>query len=273
MEDLPLLAAGLTALAAGLLSFLSPCVLPLMPAYLSFVSGLSVEELREGRGSPPAEGAEGAKGAGAAGRIDPAMIGALGFVAGFSLVFIAIGASASAIGHVITAFRFEFLGFVITPAQIAGVVVVLFGLHLLGLLRIPALYREHRFAPGKGSGGAPRAMLLGGAFAFGWTPCIGPVLAGILTLAAGQETLLHGVALLALYSLGLGIPFLLTALSLDRFYRFYAQARRHFRAIELVSGGLLVAVGVLIATNQLVRFNSYFTFLEGLVIGLEEKLL
>jgi cytochrome c-type biogenesis protein len=262
MQDLPLLAASLTALAAGLLSFLSPCVLPLMPAYLSYVSGLSLDELKE-RG----EEERGAS------FLDPAMIGSLGFIAGFSLVFIAIGASASAIGHVITAFRFEVLGIVITPAQIAGAVILLFGLHLLGLLRLPFLYRERRFSPQTGAGGALRAMLLGGAFAFGWTPCIGPVLAGILTLAAAQETLLRGVALLALYSLGLGIPFLLTALSLDRFYHFYARARRHFRMVELVSGGLLVAVGALVMSNQLVTLNGYFSFLEGLVVGLEEMLL
>ena len=265
MEDLSLLAASLTAFAAGLLSFLSPCVLPMMPAYLSFVSGLSVEELRDRETAP--EDRSGSAG------LDPALIGALGFVAGFSLIFIAIGASASAIGHVITAFRFEVLGVLITPAQIAGVVIVLFGLHLIGVLRIPALYREHRFAPKKGTGGAARAMLLGGAFALGWTPCIGPVLAGILTLAAGQETLLHGVALLALYSLGLGIPFLITAVSLDRFYRFYALARQHFRKVELVSGGLLVAVGVLVATNQLVTLNGYFSFLQGFVLALEDRLL
>ena len=267
MEDLSLLAASLAALAAGLLSFLSPCVLPMMPAYLSFVSGLSVEELRD-RETTAAK----ADGSAAAG-LDPALIGALGFVAGFSLIFIAIGASASAIGHALTAFRFEVMGVLITPAQIAGVVIVLFGLHLIGVLRIPALYRERRFAPKTGTGGAARAMLLGGAFALGWTPCIGPVLAGILTLAAGQETLLRGVGLLALYSLGLGIPFLITAVSLDRFYRFYALARRHFRKVELISGGLLVAVGALVMTNQLVTLNGYFNFLQGVVLTLEEHLL
>lgn len=267
MEDLSLLAASLTALAAGLLSFLSPCVLPMMPAYLSFVSGLSVEELRDRETAPSGTDEGGAA------RLDPALIGALGFVAGFSLIFIAIGASASAIGHAITAFRFEVLGVLITPAQIAGVVIVLFGLHMIGVLRIPALYREHRFAPQRGTGGAARAMLLGSAFALGWTPCIGPVLAGILTLAAAQETLLRGVALLALYSLGLGIPFLITAVSLDRFYHFYALAKRHFRKVELVSGGLLVAVGVLVMTNQLITLNGYFSFLQGLVLALEERLL
>ena len=259
MDDLSLLAASLTALAAGLLSFLSPCVLPLMPAYLSFVSGLGVEELRERDARDDAR--------------DRVRVGALGFVAGFSVVFIAIGASASVIGHLISAFRFEILGLLITPGQIAGVVIAGFGLHLLGVLRLPFLYRERRFAPSTGAGGALRAMLLGAAFAFGWTPCIGPVLAGILTLAAGQETLGWGVVLLALYSAGLGVPFLLTALSLQRFYAFYEGARRHFRAVEVGSGLMLVAVGVLVATNQLVALNSYFTFLQDLVIGLEDRLL
>ncbi len=260
MHDLSLLAASLTAVAAGLLSFLSPCVLPLMPAYLSFVSGLGMEELREteARGGP---------------HRDRVLVGALGFVAGFSAVFIAIGASASLIGHLISAFRFEILGVLITPGQIAGVVIVGFGLHLLGVLRLPFLYRESRFAPSTGTGGALRALLLGGAFAFGWTPCIGPVLAGILTLAGGQETLGRGVGLLALYSAGLGVPFLLTALSLQRFYAFYEGARRHFRAVEVVSGLMLVAVGVLVASDQLIVLNSYFTFLQDLVIGLEDRLL
>jgi cytochrome c-type biogenesis protein len=260
MEDLSLLAASLTALAAGLLSFLSPCVLPLMPAYLSFVSGLGMEELRESEGRDDA-------------RRDRVMLGALGFVAGFSAVFIAIGASASAVGHLISAFRFEVLGVLITPGQVAGVVIVFFGLHLLGVLRIPFLYRERRFAPSTGTGGALRAMLLGGAFAFGWTPCIGPVLAGILALAAGQDTLGRGVGLLALYSAGLGVPFLLTALSLQRFYAFYEGARRHFRAVEVVSGVMLIVVGVLVVTEQLVALNSYFVFMEDFVVWLEDRLL
>ena len=158
------------------------------------------------------------------------------------------------------------------PSHLAGIVIVIFGLHLMGVLRIPILYRESRFQLGAG-GGAARAYLLGAAFAFGWTPCIGPVLAGILTLAAGQDTVSHGVFLLALYSLGLGIPFFLMALSLDRFYQVFEQLKRHFRTVEVVSGVLLVGVGVLVFSDSLVRLNSYLSFMTDIVIGIEEQLL
>jgi cytochrome c-type biogenesis protein len=262
VEDLSLFAAALTAVVAGLLSFLSPCVLPLMPAYLSFVSGLSLEELRS---TDPAE-------AGSAGPDRAVLRGSLGFIAGFSAIFIGIGASATAIGRVLTGLRLDVFGLVITPSQIAGVVIVLFGLHLIGVLKIPLLYREQRLQLG-GGGGTVQAFLLGAAFAFGWTPCIGPVLAGILTIAAGQETLGQGVFLLALYSLGLGIPFFLTALSLDRFYHVFEHVKRHFRAIEVSSGVLLVGVGVLVMSNSLVLLNSYLSFMTDFVLRLEEILL
>ena len=262
MEDASLLAGSLTAVLAGVLSFLSPCVLPLMPAYLSFVSGLSMEELRR----EPAEESERS----ARGRA--ALLGSLAFIGGFSTVFIAIGASASAIGQLLTGLQFHILGMVLRPSHLAGIVIVIFGLHLMGVLRIPILYRESRFQLGAG-GGAARAYLLGAAFAFGWTPCIGPVLAGILTLAAGQDTVSHGVFLLALYSLGLGIPFFLMALSLDRFYQVFEQLKRHFRTVEVVSGVLLVGVGVLVFSDSLVRLNSYLSFMTDIVIGIEEQLL
>ncbi len=265
MEDVSLLAGSVTAVVAGLLSFLSPCVLPLMPAYLSFVSGISIDELR---GQPlPAQGAAAEQ---VRGR--PVLLGSLGFIAGFSAIFISIGASATAIGRVVTGLRFDVLGFVITPSHLAGAVILLFGLHLMGVLKIPILYRERRFQLGAG-GGVARAFLLGAAFAFGWTPCIGPVLAGILTIAAGQETVGHGVFLLALYSLGLGIPFFLMALSLDRFYHVFERIKPHFRAIEIGSGGLLVVVGVMVISNSLVILNSWFSFMTDFVLAVEEVLL
>ncbi len=263
MEDVSLWAGALTAVVAGVLSFMSPCVLPLMPAYLSFVSGISMEELRGDAAPEPGPAARPAK---------PVLLGSLGFIAGFSAIFIAIGASATAIGRIVSGFRFHVLGFVITPAHIAGLVIVVFGLHLAGVLRIPLLYREQRFQLGAG-GGAARAFVLGAAFAFGWTPCIGPVLAGILTLAAGQESLGHGIFLLTLYSLGLGIPFFLMALSLDRFYQLFDRIKRHFRAIEIGSGALLVGVGLLVMSDSLVVLNSYLSFLTDFVLAIEERLL
>lgn len=261
MEEVSLLAACTTALAAGVLSFLSPCVLPLMPAYLSFVSGLSIEELRGASGSEQTPG-----------RGRAVLLGSVGFIAGFSAVFVAIGASATAIGRVLTGLRIDLFGLVLRPSHLAGVVILLFGLHLMGVLKIPLLYREGRFQAGPG-GGAIRAVLLGMAFAFGWTPCIGPVLAGILTMAAGQDTVGQGVFLLSLYSLGLGVPFFLTALSLDRFYQVFEHVKRHFKAVEVTSGLLLVGVGLLVMFDALVVLNSYFAFLTDFVLRLEEALL
>ena len=254
--------SALTALGAGVLSFVSPCVMPLMPAYLSFVSGLSIEELRQSE----------------AGALDSAhrrhkvLLGALGFIAGFSTVFVLLGASATVIGSSLTGFRFQLAGWTITPAQIAGLLIIVFGLHLMGLLRIPWLYRERRFSVDAGTGLA-RTYLLGGAFAFGWTPCIGPILGFILTLAAGQDSVGQGVWLLALYSLGLGIPFLLTALSLERFFHVFARVKQHFKAIEVVSGLLLVTVGVLIVFDLLIRLNENFSFLLDFSLWLESSLL
>ncbi len=266
MEEVSLVAGSATALVAGLLSFLSPCVLPLMPAYLSFVSGLSIDELRTDVEQDAEVRAEVRRGGGAALR------GSLAFIGGFSAVFVGIGASATAIGRVLTGLRFDVFGLVLTPAHLAGAVIVVFGLHLIGVLKIPILYREQRFQAPSGAGPA-RAFVLGAAFAFGWTPCIGPVLAGILTIAAAQETVGHGVLLLAFYSLGLGIPFFLTALSLDRFYRVFEHVKRHFRAIEVTSGVLLIGVGVLVMSDRLIAVNSYFGFLADFVITLEESLL
>ena len=250
----------LTALVAGLISFVSPCVMPLMPAYLSFVSGLSIEELHESEapGAPP--------------RRRRVLLGSLGFVAGFSTVFVLLGASATAIGSLLSSFRLQLGSWTIAPAQIAGLVIVVFGLHLMGVLRIPWLYRERRFSVDAGTG-LVKTYLLGAAFAFGWTPCIGPVLGLILTLAAAQDSVGQGVLLLCLYSMGLGIPFLLMALSLDRFFHVFARVKRHFKAIEVASGLMLVIVGLLITFDLLIGVNSYFTFLLDFSLWLEESLL
>ncbi len=219
------------ALIAGVLSFISPCVLPLIPGYVSFVSGVSLEEMRGGSAASDASRRQ-------------VLLTSLAFVAGFSLVFIALGASASAVGKFLFA-RLPLL------ERIAGAVIIVFGLHTMGVFRIAALETEKRVQTQKRPAGPLGAVLVGIAFAFGWTPCIGPILGGILVVAGAKETVREGVVLLAVYSLGLGIPFLLTSLAIDKFFAVSKRIRRHYHTIELVSGGLLVVVGLLIFTHQL----------------------
>jgi cytochrome c-type biogenesis protein len=262
VQELSLITASLTALAAGLLSFLSPCVLPLMPAYLSFVTGLSVEEL-----AAASEEAEGGHSAG------PRVLrDATSFVLGFSGVFILIGASAAVLGRTLSGLEAELLGLRITPGRLAGVIIIVFGLHLAGVLRIGWLYRERRMAPQTRAGPAG-AVLLGAAFAFAWTPCIGPVLAGILTLAAAEGTVTRGTFLLAIYSAGLAVPFLLMAVSFDRALGLFARVKRHFRAIEIGSGALLVAIGLLVMTDRLTALNRYLGFFNDWIMAAEKWLL
>jgi len=229
----------LAAFGAGLLSFISPCVLPLIPGYLSYISGLSLEEMR---GTAPSGGAGVALAAPPHAR-RRVLIASLAFILGFSLVFISLGASATAIGHFLTR-RLTLLG------RIAGVIIVLFGLHTMGVLRIQWLYQEKRVQTQQKPAGFIGAMLVGIAFAFGWTPCIGPILAGILAIAATRSGVGEGVRLLAAYSLGLAVPFFATALAINRFFGALSRIRRHYHTIELVSGALLVAIGVLIFTNR-----------------------
>jgi cytochrome c-type biogenesis protein len=265
MSDPLSLASFATAFAAGVLSVLSPCVMPLMPAYLSLISGISVDELRsgadgEGEGAP-------------AGLRRRVLIGCAGFIAGFSSVFVLLGASATVIGRVLQTWQVDVFGVPITAVQIAGVVIVAMGLHLMGALPIPWLYRDARF----GGSLRPRSFLgtylVGAAFAFGWSPCVGPILGGILTLAGGRETVYEGMLLLAVYSAGLGIPFLLAGWSIELFFGAFQRMRRHFRTVEIVSGTLLVAVGVLVASNRLAVLNEYFLFLSDVVERAEQALL
>ncbi len=236
MEQVSLVAA----FVAGLLSFVSPCVLPLIPGYISFVSGVALEDMRVG-------------GPGAAAvprwRI---LATSASFVLGFSLVFVSLGASASALGQLLLP-RLTLLG------RIAGIVIVLFGLHTMGLVRIGWLYSEKRVQARARPAGLLGAGLVGIAFAFGWTPCIGPILAAILAVAAAQDTVAQGIRLLAVYSLGLGIPFLVTALAINQFFAAFARIRRFYRAIEIGSGALLVVIGVLILTNRLTIIAQYLS--------------
>lgn len=236
-----------TAFVAGLLSFLSPCVLPLVPAYLSFLSGATVEELAEGRARARA------------------LARALAFVAGFSLVFVLLGASASAIGRFLLAHMDLF-------AKLAGAVIILFGLHFLGVLRLGFLARDLRPDASRWSGaGAWGALVVGAAFAFGWSPCVGPILGAILALAGMQEHLAEGVALLAAYSAGLAVPFLLAALATEAFLAWSTHAKRRMRAIEIGAGVLLVFTGVLIMAGSfselaawLIRIAPWLGKLENL---------
>lgn len=228
------------AFLAGIVSFLSPCVLPLVPGYISMLSGASIEELKK-----EASGE----------LLQRVLRNSLAFVAGFSVVFITLGASATWVGRFLLAQRTTF-------NIIAGLIVIVFGLHLTGLVKIPLLYREARLdtgAPRRSLGGA---FLLGFAFAFGWTPCIGPILAGILTLAAAQDTLSKGMFLLAIYSLGLAVPFLLTALGIERFLKFYSRFRAHMHAVEVASGALLIALGVLLVVGRFTLISNWLSFLN-----------
>ena len=243
----------LAAFGAGLLSFISPCVLPLIPGYLSYVSGLSLDELKGGTASLPG----GSVGVAVATPVASAnrrrvITASLAFILGFSIVFIALGASASAIGQFLMS-RLTVLN------RVAGAIIIIFGLHTMGVLRIEWLYQEKRVQTSRQPAGVVGALLVGIAFAFGWTPCIGPILAGILAVAAAQDTVGDGIRLLSAYSLGLGVPFLATALAIDRFFAAFAKIRRHYHMIEIVSGALLIVIGVLIFTNRFTVLAQWLT--------------
>jgi cytochrome c-type biogenesis protein len=236
MHSLPL---PIAAFVAGLLSFLSPCVLPLVPGYVSLISGATIEDLQSSDRR----------------MLRTVMMHSITFVLGFSVVFIALGAVATSVGQFVH--QYETL-----LTRIGGIVVIIFGLHLTGLLKIKALYADKRLHNVKGSSSVAGSFLVGFAFAFGWTPCIGPILAGILLLAETQDTVIKGIVLLAIYSLGLAVPFLLTSLGVDRFLSFYGRFRRHLHTVEVISGVLLIAVGVLIFVNHLRILSGYLSFLN-----------
>jgi cytochrome c-type biogenesis protein len=238
----------IAAFFAGVLSFISPCVLPLVPGYLSFISGVSLDSMRTGAAATPTAGEAAA----------PAVVGrqvffsSLAFVLGFSVVFVSLGAAASTIGAALME-RLTLMG------KIAGVLLIIFGLHTMGVLKISWLYKEARFQAASKPAGLLGAFVVGLAFAFGWTPCIGPILGTILALAADEGTLQRGVILLAVYSLGLGVPFLLTSLMVNQFFKAFAKIRRHYRLIEVTAGVLMVTVGVLIFTNRFTIITQALT--------------
>src|SRR5712691_6650635 len=252
MQDVPIAAAFL----AGLVSFLSPCVLPLVPGYISMLSGIGMEELR--KGEAPTSGL---------------FASSLAFVTGFSVVFISFGASASAVGS----FLLQNRGLL---APVAGALILLFGLHLLGALiklnlragivlgtllvalGIAAYLRHAPLFAGLGASHFFSLFLLGFAFAFGWTPCFGPIISAVLLLAARSDTIARGVLLLAVYSAGLAIPFVLTALGISQFMTFYKNFRKYLHAVEVFSGALLLFVGGLVFLNKLTWLSSKLSFLN-----------
>ena len=231
--DASLLPAIFVALAAGIISFLSPCVLPIVPPYLAFMSGVSIAEME----------------AGGRARLR-AFTAALFFVLGLSTVFVLLGFTASWLGMF-------FLQNQILLARISGVVVIVFGLHFLHVFRITFLDREARIETGEAGGSAFGAYILGLAFAFGWTPCIGPQLGAILSMAASEASVARGTALLAVYAAGLGLPFLLAAVLLSRAMGVMNRLKRHMGLIEKVMGVLLIAVGLALLTGAFSAFSFW----------------
>lgn len=223
--------AALMALVAGALSFLSPCVLPIVPPYLAYMSGISMGELTGARRKS-------------------AVLPALFFVLGLSTVFMLLGVAASALGRMV-------LGWQGYLNMASGVMVIILGLHFLHILRIPILDREARLDAGDRGGSALGAYVLGLAFAFGWTPCIGPQLGAILSLAAAEASLSRGMALLAIYALGLGVPFLLAAIFITRAVGMMGRMRRHMGLIEKLMGLVLMVVGVALLTGGFSRLSYW----------------
>jgi cytochrome c-type biogenesis protein len=220
----------LVAFAGGILSFLSPCVLPLVPSYLGFITGYTLDEMTHRR------------------RL--ALTHAVLFVVGFSLVFVLLGASATALGTALRVYN-------VWIQRVGGALIVLFGLYCLGVLRLDFLGQERRLHLEQKPVGYLGSVLVGMAFGAGWSPCIGPILGGILSLAATEADLGRGLALLTAYSAGLAVPFLAAALAVERFMGWFQRFRRHIHLVQRVSGALLVAVGLLILSGQFTRLAAW----------------
>ncbi|MCG8491115.1 MAG: cytochrome c biogenesis CcdA family protein [Sneathiellales bacterium] len=218
------------AFIAGILSFLSPCVLPLVPPYLCYLAGVGLEDLTNSENSAEVR--------------KKSFIRTTSFVVGFSTIFVALGAGASTFGQLISD-NFHIL------EKIAGVIIIILGLHISGLFKITFLYREARFQTEKKPAGILGSYVVGLAFAFGWTPCVGPILATILMVASTEESVGQGIFLLTAYSVGIGIPFILAAVFVNPFIRFMQKFRRHLRAVEILVGVLLVATGLLLLTGNM----------------------
>ncbi|HEX9918260.1 MAG TPA: cytochrome c biogenesis protein/redoxin [Pyrinomonadaceae bacterium] len=241
MEGTNLSFSLIIAFAGGLASFLSPCVLPLVPGYISLISGVSIDHLKEGATARTTNARR------------AVMMNSLAFNAGLSLIFIALGAAAGLIGSAVTSNPWVRI--------IGGLIIIGFGLQLMGVLKIGALYRDTRMFSDEKPRGMLGSFTLGLAFAAGWTPCIGPILGGILGLAATSGGWQSGLVLSAFYAAGLAVPFLLTGLGINKFLGFYTRFRRHLHKVEVVSGVLLIAIGLLVATNNVTRLASYASVL------------
>jgi cytochrome c-type biogenesis protein len=225
------------AFSAGLLSFVSPCVLPLVPSYLSYITGLSVENLAKVEERARFKSA--------------IILNSLLFIAGFSVVFIAFGASASLMGQLL----YEYQDVI---RKIGGVLIIIFGLYLLGILKLNFFMTERRLMHFEARPvGYLGSFLIGTAFAAGWTPCVGPVLGAILAYASTMESMSSGVMLLSAYSLGLGLPFFLTAFGMDTFLSYFKSLRTYLGGVSVISGGLLVVVGVMIYADSLTLITSF----------------
>lgn len=237
----------LVAFVAGMLSFLSPCVLPLVPGYISLMSGVSIDNLKSG---------------GASGSRRAVIFNSLAFNAGLSVIFLALGGTAGLLGSAIFANTWV--------RVIAGVVIIIFGLHLIGLLKIKYLYRDTRQFSSEKPQGILGSLMLGIAFAAGWTPCIGPILGGIIGLAATTGGWKNGLLLSAFYSAGLAVPFLVTGLTINKFLSFYSKFRKHLHKVEVVSGVILILIGVLVMSNRVTLLSS--SWLASILPNLESKL-
>ncbi|HEY4743974.1 MAG TPA: cytochrome c biogenesis protein CcdA [Desulfuromonadaceae bacterium] len=225
---------------AGLLSFLSPCVLPLIPSYITYITGLSFADLQAEHPSHIVR--------------QKAVLHSIAFICGFTLIFVLLGASATFLGSFLASHA-------VLIRKIGGILVILFGVHITGLVPIGFLMREKRVTIHHKPAGYIGSFLVGLAFAAGWTPCIGPILAAILMVAATSEKVYEGIVLLLLYSLGLGIPFLLSSLAMHQFLTFFNRFRRHIRIFEIITGLFLIVVGVLIYSNWLARLSGYSSLL------------
>ena len=210
-----------------------------MPGYVSLISGAGVEQLQ----------------AQDSGLLKKVMLNSIAFVLGFSIVFISLGAISTSVGQMLAMYKARL-------AVVAGVVIIIFGLHLTGVFQIKALLADTRFHQLKGGSNAWGAFVIGFAFAFGWTPCVGPILAVILGFAAAQDSVLKGVILLAIYSLGLAVPFLITSLGIERFLKFYSRFRSHMHALEVASGVLLILLGGLLVFGRFTLISNYLSFLN-----------
>ncbi len=233
------------AFVAGLISFLSPCVLPLVPGYISFISGVSLEQIKDSDDSKSIWQKE----------KHLVILSSAFFITGFSIVFILLGATATWLGAFLSA-KISVL------TKISGLVLIFFGLIKTGLIRLSFFLKEARFNIGDRKYGFAGALLIGAAFGFGWTPCIGPILGGILAYAGTLEKVNQGILLLSIYSLGMGMPFLLTAIAVNKFFTFFEGIKKYLGILEITSGIIMVILGLMIFTNSLTWILGYLSFLN-----------